>query len=271
MTIGAALLRGVPPSGLGAYDWQGGGVPPGPWDYLAVSDSSAGEVAAARATGLPLWAFAGPSSWSSSTWRATLARQVAACESGAFVGLVANPEESWRNAPASEVEAFGAALRAASERVRIGVVTIPGQPSLARLVLAAGPGVWWSIELYANQAHPSTYANHFARWRALGIPASRLVPSVAGFVAPSDLAREFMSTRETYRAYLEAFPGVPGALVWTNASTLRSRPFMGEELARRFGMLRTAPYRLASALSSRAAVLVGAVIALGVLFALTVL
>lgn len=244
MSVGAIVASGLPPRGLGAYVWQGS-VPPGAWDFLAVQYTSRTLLRRLLDEGRACWAFAGPSHWTPSAWRGTLAALDALCEADSrIVGILANPEESWRSAPTEEARAFGEALAAMSRRRRVGVVTIPSQPHLPILVDAAGRGVWWSIELYAHTAPPSSFGAHAARWFAL-MSRARFGLTVAGFVPPTDLGRQTMATRESYRAYLEALPASSSAIVWGNNSTLASRPWMLEELRARFGALSTVPLAIA--------------------------
>jgi hypothetical protein len=257
VSIAARLFRGLPPVGLGVYVWQGE-IPPGAWDFYAVSYTSRTLIASMLASGASVWLFAGPDAWAPGAWRSTLANMIARLESEPrLVGLVANPEEAWRGASTAEVEEFGRALAAASERFRVGVVTIPAMPSLERLVRAAGDGVWWSIELYARSAAPASFASWGARWLAM-MPRSRFSVTPAAFVPDTDLGRATMATRDTYRAYLAALPTVASAIVWGNNGTLRSRPWMAEELRARFSAVRVGPLALAFFLERRAALIIAA-------------
>ncbi len=234
------LLPGIPPSGLGVYVWQSSGIPSGPWDFFAV-DLSLGEtrIAEARARG-PVWLFDGPSSWTPSTWRATLARHMARVAAGGVEGIIANPEESWRSASESELREFGAALREAAKLTRIGVVTIPTQMRVGTSAVdgfelvarEAGPAVWWSVELYAHGTPPSEFASWVAAWER--IAPRRVTVTVAGFIPNTDLARANLGTEAAYRAYLDAMPNVAAAIVWPNASTLASRGYMLRALSDRY-------------------------------------
>jgi hypothetical protein len=251
VSVSSLVGFGLPPRGLGAYVWQGE-VPPGAWDFFAVQYTSRTLLRSLLDAGRTCWAFGGPSHWTPSTWRATLATidsMIAA--DPRIAGLVANPEESWRSASADEARAFGEALAARSRRYRVGVVTIPSQPHLATLVAAAGDGVWWSIELYAHTAPPASFGAHAARWLAM-IPRARFSVTPAGFVPPTDLGRRTMATRESYRAYVDALPASSSAIVWGNNRTLRERPWMLEELRRRFGALSTVPLAIAGFLTVHA-------------------
>lgn len=270
MTIAAAVLAGVPPSGLGCYVWQTS-APPGDWDFYCVTYTSRTLTRALLDAGKRVWLFAGPSAWAPGAWRATLAECLAlAAADSRIVGIVANPEEAWRSAGSAEAAEFGRALAAAAERTRVGVVTIPAQPHLATTVAAAGSSVWWSIELYANSAAPSSFATWAQRWSAAGVPRSRLSMTVAGFTPPSELGRATMATRETYRAYLDALPSTSGAIVWGNNSLLSSRAWMLEELSRRYAFHRTLLATLEGVVVSRLAlVAAGAAVLLAVAVAVS--
>lgn len=226
------LLPGVPPSGLGVYVWQSSGIPAGPWSYFVIDARMSSVIELAKARG-PVWLFRTPEAWTPSTWRATLAALVAQAQRVGAAGIVANPEENGWDASVSAAErrAFGEALAEAARVVRVGVVSIPSWGPRAVVMAAAGPRVWWSIELYGRTTPPSSFGDWISRW-SMGGASGRVVPSIAGFVPNTALGRQTISA-EGFAGYLAAFDrSLPGAIVWPNAPL---PAWMTAALADRYG------------------------------------
>lgn len=233
MTLRAFLSAGLPPYGLGWYGRDGDELDTVPARFLVLSgvDGRLDRwVDQARARGLPIWLFAGPSHFEPGTWEATLDRLERRAADVGAVGVVADPEGGWPElSQAARREAlarFGARLRDLATRTRVGVTSYPLFPDLELLAEAAGHAVWGSPQIYGRTSQDAReFARWWSRWEALF--GSRAIPSIAGWAANPE-----QRTREGYREYLARLPKAGGAIVWTAAGPGETpgAPFMAEEL-----------------------------------------
>lgn len=214
MSATAIIMGGVPPASLGVY---GRAVVLGaPFRWRAVNASRADvatQVAQARAYGGGVWLWSGPESFSPRAWRGTLARILSLCESLGCDGIIVDPESEWpaltTAARASELIAFGAALRDASTRVRVGITSYPMFPGIDVLAREAGSRVWGSPQIYGRTSlNAADFDSWYARWTDI-FGAARVIPSVAGWESVPALG-----TADGFRAYLASVPRAGGAIVW---------------------------------------------------------
>lgn len=220
MSLAAVALAGLPPFGLGLFAREA--VEPAPrWDFVAVngmrSDARA-QVDVVRAMGATPWLYTTPEHWQPSTWRATLTRFEALARELDVPRIIANPESEWATSPATiaQARAFGAALGALAQTMRVGVVSYPSWPALDEVSAAAGRGVWGSVEIYGRSSQDAeAFASWFARWQAAW--GGRVILSIAGWPAAPDGS---MGTAEGYAAYLGRLPHAAGAIVWDAAGAM---------------------------------------------------
>lgn len=192
-----------------------------PWDHVAVNawrHDRAEQVRQARAMGATPWLYGGPERFSPTAWRESLAEIEAEADRLGGLGIIVDPEDEWPEHPdrVNQARAFGAALAAAATRRRVGATTYPTFPVRRELVAAAGPGVFWLVQLLGRSSVLApVMANWLDNWRALSGARTSIV--VGGWPASTP-----MGTEAGYRRYLAAVPRTGGAFVWDAAGAGRS-------------------------------------------------
>lgn len=207
------------PSGLGAF-MRGSFTRPLPWRFVFVNAwarNAPAQVAAARAAGAEVFLYGLPGKFGPRTWRPGLAFIVAKARAiPGVVGIVPDLENGWTGSDADEATAFGAELRELAESgLRVGVTGYPFVAWLHPIAEAAGPLVFFVVQIYGRTAMS---AEIFATWwrRAVGAFPGRTMLAIAGWVAS-----EALSTAEGFRAYLAALPRAPAAAVWPTGTIPR--------------------------------------------------
>lgn len=198
-----------------------------PWDHIAVNawrSDRVEQIRQARAMGATPWLYGGPEKFSPANWRASLAHIEAESDLHGGIGIIPDPENEWPEHPdrVNQARAFGAALADAATRRRVGVTTYPSFPVRRELTAAAGPGVWWAVQLLGRSSVLApVLANWLDNWRAL--VGARATIVVGGWVASTP-----MGTEAGYRRYLSAVPRTGGAWVWDAAGA--GRPYIAPAL-----------------------------------------
>jgi hypothetical protein len=198
MTIGALMLRGVPPSGLGLYsrnrpDAQGA------WAFRVWHNARD-------------WGFMGVEQSTPDAWARELPRAVERARQYGQRGIVVDPENGWADVGADEWRAFGLALREVAREFRVGVTSFPQVPRIEALFEAAGASVWGSPQLYFA---PEVNARGWDRWRAMC--GNRLIPSVKGYVQgrhTTPALAAWFGSESGYREYVDSLPTAAGCIVW---------------------------------------------------------
>jgi hypothetical protein len=211
VTLGAAILRGFPPIGRGAFLRDR--IITAPFGFRAVNASRADvEAMAADAKALgPTWLYSGPSAWAPANWRAELERIVALAVRLDVDGIIADPENGWTQQDEAEARALGAALRSVAGSTRVGITSFPGLPVLAPLADAVGDAAWGCVQIYGRAStSPAAFRAWWERWA--DVFGERLCLAIAGWV-PSDAPE--LGSAEGFGRYLDSLPRSQAAIAWT--------------------------------------------------------
>lgn len=221
MNLAALAMRGMPPSGKGAFcrDLVGEVQDTGA-QFAAVNVGRADALDQARELG-GAWLYSTPGSWRPDTWQEGLQRilQVSrrAEEQGITIhGILADPEGGWPAVSASvrdrEALRMGEALRAIANGMRVGLTTYPMWPAREAFHAGAGDALFYAPQIYGRtRQDPDILRGWYAIWTALAGP-QHCIPAIAGWGA-SPLHR----TARGYREYLAMLPPAGGYIAWLPA------------------------------------------------------
>lgn len=182
------------------------------WAALNPHTNSVGDVdryaAALRERGIALWVYGMPHAWAPERWREALGFEQQVAHRIGARGFIADPENGWPEAPASEARALGEALRSAAAVWSVGLTTWPLFRHFDVWADTCGQDVWGSPQIYDRRNYPlDRFGAWLDKWRRRW---RVVVPSVDGW--HSHIGGTDSPARQ--RAYFEAIPAVRGAAVW---------------------------------------------------------
>lgn len=214
-----SIISAMPPVGVGVYARSQSVEFLSRFDFVAlrsrnsdgsVNASAEPQAAQLKAAGTKVWLYSGPSAWRpGGIWAAEVEHMRALARRIGASGIIADPEDGWRNALASEAESLGKALAKLAGDTRVGVTSFPLFPHRSALASACAGRVWASPQLYEKGRPSGAAAAWFADWQRL-FGARRVIPSVSGW-----RSHESIGTRAQFRSYLERMPKAQGAIAWT--------------------------------------------------------
>lgn len=212
--LGALVMSGIPPSGLGYYVRDRVDDAPGSFVAVPVGRTDAPALAeAAHARGLQVWATKYVGNWGPTSWAHSLDECERFADAHGCVGIVPDVEDEWPDLDHAHRLAgyteLGGALKAASRRRRVMVTHYPSLPDLDFLAEQCGDACTGNVQIYARtNQDPAAWASWYARAaRAWG--AERTSIAIAAWPASS-----LLTTPEGYARYLANLPRVASAIAW---------------------------------------------------------
>lgn len=220
MNLGAQILAGDPPTGLGAFLRDS--YVPGPWNFVLVNawrGDAQQLVQTARNAGVGAWLYGTPEHFRPDTWREGLAYLLERKASLGADGVMVDAEDGWGTGHDNEASAMGTACRTASSDTRIGFTSVPSWGPLRAFTSAAGESVFGVIQMYGHSVpgplDEATMRAWWARWSSVfGV---RLAPAIAGWVA-----NPLQSTPAGYASYLAMVPRSSCSMVWLELGVMPS-------------------------------------------------
>lgn len=229
MDLLAAVNRGAPPIGLGMFLRDR--FLDGPWSWVAVNGGRADyahESGLAKGAGKQLWLYAMPGSFTPTGWRDGLALLLVRCAEVGATGIIVDPETEWGNG-ADQIAAFGAALRDAATRTRVGITSYPSWGPMPALATAAGDACFGIPQIY-GQPGAFTRAeieSQWSRWR--GAFGTRLCVGFSAWVPSSSPT---LNDPAEYNAYIDRLPAAGGYIGWISGPI---PVHMMQEIQRKWG------------------------------------
>jgi hypothetical protein len=227
--LGALVMSGIPPTGLGYYVRDRVDDAPGSFVCVPVGRTDAPALAeAAHARGLQVWATKYVGNWGPTSWAHSLDECERFADAHGCVGVVPDVEDEWPDLDRAHRVAgyheMGAAFAAASRRRRVMVTGYPSLPDLTELAAACGSSCTGNVQIYARtNQDPAAWASWYARW-ASAWGAERTTIAIAAWPASS-----LLTTPEGYARYLAGLPRAAGAIAWRGTGPMPD--YMRQQLA----------------------------------------
>lgn len=226
--IGALVMSGIPPTGLGYYVRDRVDDAPGSFVCVPVGRTDAPAMAeAAHHRGLSVWATKYVGNWGPTRWAHSLDECERFADAYGCVGIVPDVEDEWpeldRAARLQGYAEMGRAFASAATRRRVMVTGYPSLPDVDELARACGMGVTGNVQIYArtNQS-PDAWASWYARWAAAW-SAERTTIAIAAWPASP-----LLTTPEGYARYLAGLPRSVGAIAWRGTGPMPD--YMAQQL-----------------------------------------
>lgn len=225
MNLIALAAGGLPPFGTGVYVRNTvNGLPDVRFYFVNAERSDRIEQARAlQGRGKQVWFWVGPEMSRHDTWERGLARSMESVNAVRGEGILVDPERNrntggWMVSDARDRMArFGEACAAAAADTRVGMTSYYSHPGVREFAAAAGDRVWGTPQLYGHvETNPAEWQRQFEGWQAY-FGATRVIPSISGWVTHPSGQTGGQDTPEGYAAYLAACPKASGAIAFLGA------------------------------------------------------